>query len=160
MPESSSPKFQGITITNPTTGELYLVPSLAASMVAGSTYTGLTGTISGGIPYAIEGALKAPAGGRIRQALLGMRTGGLAWGSFFGSAGVLYVPVYFGVRKTGINDRYVGYVTSISMAMMGYIYPLRWLPIGRPSCFVAAIGLQIISLEIVGGWLIRSQIVK
>ncbi|KAJ4466177.1 hypothetical protein J3R30DRAFT_2316608 [Lentinula aciculospora] len=125
MPESSSPKFQ----------ELYLVPSLAASMVAGSTYTGLTGMISGGIPYAIEGALKAPAGGRIRQALLGMRTGGLAWGSFFGSAGVF-------------------------MAMMGYIYPLRWLPIGRPSCFVAAIGLQIISLEIVGGWLIRSQIVK
>ncbi|KAJ3861691.1 hypothetical protein EV359DRAFT_66267 [Lentinula novae-zelandiae] len=64
----------------------------------------MSGAVSGGIPYAVERAWKAPDGARTRHALTEMRIGGLRLAILFGLAGFAYTPLYSCVGKMGLKD--------------------------------------------------------
>ncbi|KAJ3913901.1 hypothetical protein F5877DRAFT_71170 [Lentinula edodes] len=98
---SNSP---GFIISDSRTGEIYPVSSMAASMIAFGTLSGTLGAVSGGIPYAVERAWKAPVGARTRHAFTGMRIGGSRLAILFGLAGFAYTPIYLCVGKTGLKD--------------------------------------------------------
>ncbi|KAF8829546.1 hypothetical protein HHX47_DHR3000983 [Lentinula edodes] len=115
---------------------------MAASMISSGTLGGMSGAVSGGIPYAVERAWQAPVGARTRHALTGMRIGGLRLAILFGLAGFAYTPLYLCVGKMGLKDenRNLANPYAVFFAITRSLHAFPPLPYILQRAFVRAAG--------------------